>query len=422
MLMIQFRRPGRVAGLLAVAFLAATSVAARAQTVTTLASFTDGAPGALSGVVQDASGNLYGVTGPGVVNTYGAVYEISGGTMSLIYAFQGGADGDTPVGDLVMDANGNLYGATQGGSTGLGTIFMLTPPANPGDPWTNTTLYQFSGPDGAFPSSGPILNIHGALLGTTTMGGNTYVDSSNMGLGTAYILRAPTAGNPSWQFTSLYSFQGGTDGALPAAPLTLGTAGQYYGTTTSGGTANLGTVYRLRIFGRRQTGLENVIYSFQGAPNDGASPLSGVTLDSQGDLFGVTQYGGLNGSGTVYELAATLTGLRHRRVVYTENVLYSFVGNGDGNYPLGGLLLQPDGSLYGTTYGGGAYDYGEVFSLTPNNDGTGTYTQNVVVSFSPDDNNGVGPQGGLVNTPGGLVTTTSAAGANGYGGVVQISP
>jgi uncharacterized repeat protein (TIGR03803 family) len=140
----------------------------------------------------------------------------------------------------------------------------------------------------------------------------------------------------------LYTFVGGTDGANPAASVIRDTDGNFYGTTYFGGTANLGTVFKLD-----KSGKETVLHSFIGG-TDGASPQAGVILDAEGNLYGTTTSGGGSGCGgsgcgVVFKLSKT----------GKEKVLHSFTGSPDGAFPYGGVILDSAGNLYGTTNRGG---------------------------------------------------------------------
>ncbi len=151
-------------------------------------------------------------------------------------------------------------------------------------------------------------------------------------------------------FQVLHNFQGVTDGANPIGALIQANDGYYYGTTTAGGTINNGTVFRIS-----PSGAENVIYSFQGGTNDGATPVAGLVQGSDGYLYGTTFSGGVNNSGTVFRVS--LSG--------AEEVIHYFLGRADGANPQGGLVWGDDGYFYGTTTHGGSSDNGTVFKVSP---------------------------------------------------------
>ncbi len=167
-------------------------------------------------------------------------------------------DGQYPVGGVIRDGAGNLYGTTGGGGTancgygGCGTIFELTPPA-PGDAWTETILYNFQGgADGFDPLAGLVFDKHGALYGTTVWGGNAggVCSSFSLGCGTVFELAPPESGG-KWVHTVLYSFKPTDDGSQPEAGLIFDKSGALYGTTTWGGFfsdycgSGCGTVFKL---------------------------------------------------------------------------------------------------------------------------------------------------------------------------------
>ena len=183
--------------------------------------------------------------------------------------------------------------------------------------------------------------------------------------------------------TVLYSFTGtGGDGSGPTG-VVLDAQGNLYGTTNGGGAFGAGTVFKVDTSGN-----ETVLYSFAGSP-DGASPVAGVVLDAQGNLYGTTNGGGAYGAGTVFKVDTT----------GAETVLYSFHG-ASGTYPLGGVVLDAQGNLYGTTIGGGAYGLGTVFKV----DTTGAET--VLYSFT-HGTDGQQPHAGVVlDAQGNLYGTT----------------
>src|SRR5579863_1951918 len=183
---------------------------------------------------------------------------------------------------------------------------------------------------------------------------------------------------------TLYSFTGGSDGGDPLSNLVMDAAGNLYGTTFVGGAYGAGEVFELSPSGGGDWS-EKVIYSFTGGL-DGANPYySGVIFDASGNLYGTTVEGGASNLGTVFELSPTGGN-------WSEKVLYSFAGGIDGASPYAGLIFGAAGSLYGTTYAGGAYDDGTVFQLTPA--GKGPWTETVIHTFN--ETNGAAPAGELV--------------------------
>jgi uncharacterized repeat protein (TIGR03803 family) len=181
-----------------------------------------------SGVLFDTSGNMFGTTVAGGANGFGVVYELtqSGGswTPSTLYSFTGQNDGYHPVAGLIRDVAGNLYGSTAGGgSGGGGTVFELSPS---GESWTFNLIYSLSGGGG---TEGALsMDTNGNLYGTTESGGA-------YGFGNVFKL---TRSNGSWTYTSLHDFTRGADGAFPISNVVIDSAGNLYGTTSSGGFSN----------------------------------------------------------------------------------------------------------------------------------------------------------------------------------------
>jgi uncharacterized repeat protein (TIGR03803 family) len=264
--------------------------------------FLRGGAGPSSPLTFDSEGNLYGTTiddgvSGGVFVMYhasliGSWYEI------VLHAFRNGQDGAEPFGGVIFDQAGNLYGTTYaGGSNQNGTIFELT--SNyPQFGWTETQLHVFSGPagggaDGSEPLAGLVFDGAGNLYGTTVAGGSR-------GLGTVFRLTRNSDG--SWSESILHSFQGGNDGSAPACQLVFDQAGSLYGTTTEGGIANYGTVFKLSpgLVGQWS---ESILHTFSGGL-DGGLPYAGVTLDGAGNVYGTTQVGGPYGQygGVVYKI------------------------------------------------------------------------------------------------------------------------
>jgi uncharacterized repeat protein (TIGR03803 family) len=318
-----------------------------AQTFTTLHSF-DFTDGALprAGLVQATNGNLYGTTGGGVATSDGTVFKITpGGTLTNLHSFSF-IDGAAPVAGLVQATNGSFYGTTNTGGTGPGgggTVFKITPNG------ILTTLYNFctilpNCTDGAFPTAGLIQATDGSLYGTTEAGGTNV-------LGTVFKI------TPGGTLTTLHSFCAGAcaDGQSPTAALIQAVDGNFYGTTQAGG-ANLGgTVFKIT-----PGGLLTTLYTFcsQSGCADGEAPGAGLIQASDGNFYGTTETGGANLGGTVFKITAggSLT------------TLYSFCsqsGCTDGQFPAAALVQANDGNLYGTTSGGGVNGgQGTIFKIT----------------------------------------------------------
>ena len=206
----------------------------------------------------------------------------------------------------------------------------------------------------------------------------------------------------------LYSFTGGADGANPLAGLIADAAGDLFGTTAGGGTYNLGTVFDFVNHGGGAY-TPTTLLTFNGA--NGPSPYAGLIADAAGDLFGTTYLGGASGDGTVFEL------VNHGGGAYTPTTLLSFNG-ANGAQPYAGLIADAAGDLFGTTYEGGASNYGTVFELV--NNGGGAYTPTTLLSFNGAD--GAYPIAGLIaDAAGDLFGTTNGGGASGRGTVFEIT-
>ena len=256
-------------------------------------------------------------------------------TESVLYSFAGGQSGGKFTGaGLIRGSDGKFYGTTFGdGANGDGTVFSITPAG------VETLLYSFSGsPDDANPNAALIQGSDGNFYGTTWDGG-----ANNDG--TVFKI------TPAGVETVLYSFSGAHgDGASPNASLIQGSDGNFYGTTTRGGANGDGTVFRIT-----PAGVETVLFSFSGSPDD-ANPLAALVQGSDGNFYGTTWDGGANSDGMVFRI--TPAGV--------ETVLYSFGASlTDGMNPQAALIQGSDGNFYGTTWDGGANNDGVVFEIVP---------------------------------------------------------
>jgi uncharacterized repeat protein (TIGR03803 family) len=386
-------------------------------------------------LVFDVSGNLYGTTLQGGAFGYGTVFKLtpnaSRWTETAIYSFcrlQGCEDGSSPYSTLVVDAAGNLYGTAlnggiYGGATTGGVVFELTPQLD--GTWAETVLHSFgNGADGIHPQAGLVFDKAGNLYGTTT-GGGAASASCTEGCGTVFELSPGS--NAQWTEKVLYSFcsQGGcVDGDDPEGGVILDATGNLFGTTVYGGTPNRdGTVFELSP-GANGQWVDTVLYTFQGGSVDGANPNAGVAQDNLGNLYGTTQYGyayptaGIN-NGTVFKLAHGSGGQ------WTESVLYGFCSQplcADGAQPLGGVVLDKAGNVYGATFGGGSNEvWGTVFALTPNAANT-LWNEVVLFSFKQGPE-GFNPHLGVISdSAGNLYGTAYQGGAGEYGTVVEVTP
>jgi uncharacterized repeat protein (TIGR03803 family) len=252
-------------------------------------------PGA--GLTFDKHGNLYGMTPTGGANGLGVIYQMkpdqSGNwRFRVIHSFTGGADGSSgSAGRLLLDVAENLYGvATTGGANGKGTAFKLTHTQDGN--WNFKTIYAFKGqPDAGFPYGGLTFDKSGNLYGTT------YYDGAN-NLGSVYQL-APRSGG-TWKERVLYSFKGGADGNSSISNLVFDKTGNLYGTTSEGGAGcSCGTIFKLAP-GANGKWTESVAYRFTGVP-DGGFVYNGMVADSAGNLYGATVHGGSANDGAIYQ-------------------------------------------------------------------------------------------------------------------------
>jgi uncharacterized repeat protein (TIGR03803 family) len=379
----------------------------------------DGANPEYATLVFDKDGNLYGTTYPGGAYDSGVAFELkpdgsAGWTEQILYSFGYGTNaGDSPTG-LIFDATGNLYAASaSGGAFGdWGTVYELSPREH--GEWKQEVLhsFNFNGIDGYYPFGSVVFDASGNLYGTTLVGGE-------QGLGIVYQLKPNRRGG--WTETILHSFVAdGVDGIEPYSGLTIDSAGNLYGTTVAGGSVGAGTVFDVSPDGQGGW-TERVVYAFGSQNNDGYSPIGDdLIFDSAHNLYGTTQYGGVYGGGTVFQLTPQQNG------GWTEQVLYSFCAQTnctDGAYPVSTLVFDAQGNLYGTTTSGGSYSSGAMFKLMPS--GGGNWVETVLHNFNANGGDGSYPEGGLVFDSSGthLFGTTYYGGSRYNAGVVfEITP
>jgi uncharacterized repeat protein (TIGR03803 family) len=303
-----------------------------------------------------------------------------------VFSSTGGGGGWPPNG-LMLATNGDLYGTTQfgraDGPSGLGTVFRMT---------TNgdlTTLVSFTGADGSVPQAALAQGGDGNLYGTTKLGGTNLT-------GNVFQM------TPDGGLSNLYSFEGGADGSYPVALVLPALDGNLYGTTPNGGDFGYGNVFRIT-----PAGAFTNLHSFAGGI-DGNGPTGALVQGADGNLYGLTPYGGAYGHGNAFRI--TPSGVL--------TTIYSFTGGRDGDSPAGALVQGSDGNFYGTTTLGGLGGDGTAFSLTPSGALT---TLHPFGDFASRD--GLYPEAGLVQSAdGNFYGTTLSDLFTGYGTVFRVSP
>jgi uncharacterized repeat protein (TIGR03803 family) len=289
-------------------------------------------------------------------------------------------DAASPYGGVVVDASGSIYGMTNGGGTGLctidgsivvgcGAVFELSPKTGGGLSYKILHNFTYTGEDGYNPAAALTLDASGNLYGTTVYGGTGLCNNifSQTGCGTIFEL-SPKAGE-GWTYKIVHNFRStAADGNYPEGSVTIDSEGNLYGTTFGGGLYGYGTVFEFKpVAGGGWT--ESIVHSFNDDGVDGYYSdkttlggllYTGATLarDSSGNLYGVTDWGGANDYGAVFEVKPSSGG------GWTEAVVHDF-DYLDGANPAGGLTMDGPGNLYGTTVYGGGQNEGSVFELTP---------------------------------------------------------
>ncbi len=373
-------------------------------TLTTLYSFGsvvgDGAKPEAA-LIIGSDGKLYGTTENGGVNNdsgtaFSVVTDGTGTTLTTLYSFGSSTnDGAFPRSALIEGNDHNFYGTTQGGGgiAGLGTVFVITPTG------TLTILHNFtgSGSDGSTPVVGLTKDLNGNFRGTTLGGGSN---------GTGTVFEISSGG----LFATLHEFgsPASSDGSGPVADLVQDANGNFYGTTQSGGTNDLGTIFKIT-----STGQFTTLYSFGGSASDGANPAAGLLVGGDGNLYGTTLNGGVTGNGSLFQIttAGVLTILHHFGTGDSDGINLQ-----DGTNPEGTLVLGSDGNFYGTTLGGGAHALGTIFKITADGQFTTLY------SFGTATADGSNPAAGLrLGNDNSFYGTTYSGGVNGNGTVFRIT-
>ncbi len=376
---------------------------AQAQTVTVLHTFSG--PDGLypySGVTLDRAGNLYGTTYGGGANQAGTVYQLKRAGSSYIHnqlhAFAGGNDGQQPWGGVIFGPDGALYGTTTaGGFEGAGTVFSLRPPVT----ICRTVLC---------PWTESVLYGVGQFGGLAPPYGQVAFDSAGNIYGTTAfggigeygdVYELSRTGN-GWTGTEIYSF-GDPDAQYPAHNVMLDSEGNLYGTTDGGGLDSEGAVFQLVRAGSGWS--ENILANF-GASGAGGYGATGLIMDAAGNLYGGT-LGAENTAASVFELSRSGSG-------WQFTVLHSFTS---GSACWGNLVLDNSGNLYGTTYSLGTHGMGNIFKLSPSGGGW-TYTD--LYDFS-NNGDGENPTGDLTMDANGNIYGTNL-GENGHGVVWRLTP
>jgi uncharacterized repeat protein (TIGR03803 family) len=343
-------------------------------------------------LAQGTNGVLYGTARNGGDNNNGTVFSINpdGSDFTVLKTFASTSQGENPAG-LTVGSDGAIYGVTEGGgSSGFGTVFAMNPDSSE---FRVLRSFLSTGADGRVPVAPLIEGSDGALYGSTTFGGGaaagtlfkigkdgsaytilhrftnnasgsnvtarllegadgrlygTAVFAGPQGGGTVFALDK-AGGN----FVVLHSFVGAGGSGLrnPRGALTQGADGTLYGTTTAGGNDGFGGVFRLQTNG---SGFQ-VLREFSSTGGDGRAPEGGVTLGSDGFLYGVTRFGGGAINGSIYRLGTNGSGYEKLR---------AFTGTGsDGGNPVAGMIRGANGALYGTTSAGGELGFGTLFRI-----------------------------------------------------------
>jgi uncharacterized repeat protein (TIGR03803 family) len=347
-------------------------------------------------LLSGSDGFLYGTTPFGGSNGFGTIFRIGrdGKDLSILKQLSFTNSGATPYAGLIEGKDGFLYGTTfSGGARGFGTLFKVS---KDGLDYSLLKSFGTSFGDGTYPKAGLVESFNGFLYGTTTQGGN-------FGLGT--VFRVSRDGS---NYAVIRHFQGGkNDGDTPNSALVEGPnlEGFLYGTTYSGGSNEVGTVYRINTNGS--------IFKVLLSPSlDPGSPelIEGGVIVSKADglLYGCSRYGGTNDVGTIFRLDRTGGGF---------SIIRHFALFNDAKYPGSELLEASDGLLYGVTPEGGTNaNSGTVFRM---NRTTGDYS--VVKHFGAFSGDGIEPRAGLIEITNVLFGVTTRGGLSGDGALVRLS-
>lgn len=311
-------------------------------------------------------------------------------TERVVYSFAGAPNGAGPLGGLAVDSHDRSYGIAGGGS-GCGIVFELKQPASRVLESVIWTFGSAGASDGCYPNSGLIIDPSGNLYGTTSGGGER---------GSGAVFELSPDGSGGWTEKILWSFGGVygnvQDGMTPVAGLTMDTAGNLYGTTLYGGGAppsgGCGTVFEVspNPDGSWSEALLHAFTFCDSSGGDGIQPFTGVTLDSAGNVYGTTNLGGYENTATCGFGCGTVFELE-KAAGWKETQIYLFQGGTDGANPYGPVIFASAGHLLGTARFGG-FGSGVAFELVKAASG---WQQSVLHSFGYPEGDGVGPNGGL---------------------------
>jgi uncharacterized repeat protein (TIGR03803 family) len=282
-------------------------------------------------------GNFYGTTGYGGSADNGVLFKLSPeGTYTVLHEFQGGSDGANPLAAPIQASDSNFYGTTSG-TTGASTVYRYETNG------TFTTILNLDSAQGQYVVAPLIEGSDGNLYGVAAEGGNAYPDDCGT------VFKLSTSGQMLWTYAFPCGSNGNRDGDSPYAPLIQASDGNYYGTALAGG-YNLGGCCGV-IFKLTHDGHVSVLFAFDYL--DGGQLFAGLTQGSDGNLYGAASVGGdkQERGGTLFQIS--LSG--------TYKVLYNF-GVAE-NFPTASLAQDTNGTFYGTTYWGGSYSAGTVYSL-----------------------------------------------------------
>jgi hypothetical protein len=312
---------------------------------------------------------------------------------TTLFTFPGGTSTTNPF-TLIADGNGNYFGTAVGGN---GSVFELSPASGGG--WTVTTLYEFPGATGPYYPEGIVMDSSGNIFVACTSGP-----------GEGSIAELSPNGAGGYTEKTIFEFNG-TNGREPLGVLVLDSAGNIYGTTNTGGqcaaeSVGCGLAYQLT----QQAGgkwKENILYRFGASTDDGQFPISGLAFDSKGNLYGTTAGGGLTGCPNANEYCGTVFELAHTAKGWKEKVLYRLTIF-QGEYPWGVPVLDGDGNLYATAYEGGPAYYGTVFALNPTSEGEWTF--HMIHSFKSFTTGSTVVGGVTIDPTGSLLVATQDGG------------